>query len=131
MSSSGAGDDPAADGAVGETAQAEAAATSEVLAAKQRAVEAELAELETPAENAGGISFGKRVGDGTSIAVERLSQVAAHERLTALLSDVRRAQLKLLEGTYGICDRCGTPIAADRLEVLPWASYCVTCPRER
>ena len=35
-------------------------------------VEAELDLLPQPQADAGGISFGKRVGDGTSIAVERI-----------------------------------------------------------
>lgn len=102
---------------------------ADILAAKRADLEAETAGLAAPGEDSGGISFGKRVGDGTSVAVERLSQVAAHDRLSALLADVRRAQVKLADGSYGICDRCGMPIAADRLEVLPWATHCVTCPR--
>jgi DnaK suppressor protein len=104
------------------------AAIAEILAAKRADLEVELDGLAAPGEDSGGISFGKRVGDGTSIAVERLSQVAAHDRLRALLADVRRAQLKVADGSYGLCDRCGTPIPADRLEVLPWATHCVTCP---
>jgi DnaK suppressor protein len=102
-----------------------------VLAAKRAALEGELAGLSAPSEDAGGISFGKRVGDGTSMAVERLSQVAAHDRLGALLADVRRAQQKLVEQTYGLCDRCGTPIPPERLAALPWATHCVRCPTDR
>ena len=88
---------------------------------------AELAQLTEPAPDAGGISFGKRVGDGTSIAVERITQVAAHDRLQVVLADIDRAEVKLQEGTYGVCDDCGTPIAAARLEVRPWSTRCVDC----
>ena len=49
-----------------------------------------------PTDDQGGISFGKRVGDGTSLAVERLSQVAAHDRLQDMLADVVRAEQRLL-----------------------------------
>ena len=84
-----------------------------------------------PTGDQSGISFGKRVGEGTSIAVERLSQVAAHERLQAMLDDVRRAQDKLAEGSYGSCDRCGTAIAPERLEALPWAVRCLACSARR
>ena len=101
-----------------------------LLAVKQAELEAELAGLEgasQPVEIAGSISFGKRVGDGTSVAVERLSQVAAHDRLQQTLADVARAQVKLNEGSYGRCDRCGQPIPAARLEALPWAVRCVAC----
>jgi DnaK suppressor protein len=101
-----------------------------LLEAKQAELEAELEGLEgasDPVEIAGSISFGKRVGDGTSVAVERLSQVAAHDRLQRTLADVKRARAKLDEQTYGHCDRCYEPIPPARLEALPWAVRCVTC----
>lgn len=100
-----------------------------VLEDKRIQLEEQLAGMSAGTGDSGGISFGKRVGEGTSIAVERLSQVAAHDRLQAMLADVRRAQVKLAEGSYGRCDRCGTPIAAARLEALPWATVCVECAR--
>jgi RNA polymerase-binding transcription factor DksA len=59
------------------------------------------------------------------MAVDRISSVAAHERLQDMLADVRRAQARLESGTYGACEVCGEPIAPERLEVLPWAVRCV------
>ena len=100
-------------------------AVAAVLAAKRGELEAELAGLSAPVDDQGGISFGKRVGDGTSMAVERLSQVAVHERLQDTLAEVVRAEEKLTEGSYGICDVCGEPIPPERLEALPWATLCV------
>jgi DnaK suppressor protein len=107
---------------VTDTDFAEARAT---LAAKHAQLETELGILAAPSDDQSGISFGKRVGDGTSLAVERLSQVAAHDQLQELLADVVRAEQKLAEGTYGSCDVCGRPIGAGRLEALPWASLCI------
>jgi DnaK suppressor protein len=101
------------------------------LQAKAADVRAQMDQLSAPTAEAGGISFGKRVGDGTSLAVERLSQVAAHDRLQRLLDDVRRAEQKLDDGTYGMCDGCGQAIAPARLEALPWAVECVECAGER
>ncbi len=101
------------------------------LEAKAADVGAQMEELSAPTAEAGGISFGKRVGDGTSLAVERLSQVAAYGRLQRLLEDVRRAEQKLDDGTYGTCDSCGRPIAPARLEALPWAVECVECAGAR
>ena len=95
------------------------------LAAKRVQLEAELDILAAPSADQGGISFGKRVGDGTSVAVERLSQVAAHDQLQDLLADVVRAEQKLVDGSYGRCDVCGRPIGAGRLEALPWAALCI------
>ena len=84
-----------------------------------------MAGISAPPKDSGGISFGKRVGDGTSIAVERLTQVAAHEQMLTQLADVNRSLVKLDEGTYGRCDICGEPIPEGRLEIHPWATRCV------
>ena len=95
------------------------------LAVKRAELDAELAALSAPVDDQGGISFGKRVGDGTSMAVERLSQVAVHERMQDTLAEVVRAEEKVAEGSYGSCDVCGEPIPPERLEALPWATLCV------
>lgn len=105
----------------------ETSAVLAVLRAKRVEVAAELEQLTQPAPDAGGISFGKRVGDGTSIAVERIAQVAAHDRLQALLAEIERAEAKVAEQTYGRCDTCGVPIADARLEARPWSTHCVGC----
>ncbi len=73
----------------------------------------------------GSISFGKRVGDGTAMAVDRLTAVAAQETLLAQLEDVRHARQRLAEGSYGTCEVCGTPIPEARLEARPATSRCV------
>ncbi len=87
---------------------------------------AELEELTAaPRDPTATVSFGKRVGEGTSQAVERIAQVDAARQLDAKLRDVERALAKLDEGTYGTCDVCGRPIASERLEAIPWAVLCV------
>ena len=102
----------------------------ELLLAKQRDLQARSADLTAPPDATGGISFGKRVGDGTSLAVERLTQVAAHEQMLWQAEEVERALAKLDEGTYGACDSCGAAIPEGRLEIHPWAVLCVPCASE-
>src|SRR5690242_1965640 len=80
---------------------------------------------ETPRDPLGSVSFGKRIGEGTSQAVERLNQVGTARELSSMLEDVERAIAKLDEGTYGVCDVCGEPIPDERLEARPWSSRCV------
>lgn len=106
-------------------------ATAKVLAEKRARLESELARMTAPPDDTGAISFGKRVGDGTSMAVDRLVDVAAHDKIHAVLAVVLRAQKKQSEGTYGICDNCGSEIARERLEALPWAVLCVRCAGRR
>lgn len=99
----------------------------DLLLDKQCDIQARMAALTAAPDSTGGISFGKRVGDGTSIAVERITQVAAHEQLLRQAEEVERALAKLDEGTYGECDSCGAVIPAGRLEIHPWAVLCVPC----
>jgi DnaK suppressor protein len=96
-----------------------------VLQAKKAEIEEQMGLLSERPDEQGSISFGKRVGEGTSMAVDRLSQVGVHDKLQVTLADVNRAIDKLREGTYGTCDVCGTPVGDERLEALPWAVLCV------
>jgi DnaK suppressor protein len=75
----------------------------------------------------GGISFGKRVGEGTSIAIERFTDVAIHDQILHQQAAVDAALERLDAGTYGTCQRCGRAIPEERLEYIPWAASCVTC----
>jgi DnaK suppressor protein len=75
----------------------------------------------------GGISFGKRVGEGTSIAIERFADVAIHDQIIQQLAGVNGALVRVAEGTYGVCEVCRHPIAPERLEAIPWAATCVSC----
>jgi DnaK suppressor protein len=95
------------------------------LTAKLAEIDAQLSAMSAPPTEQSNISFGKRIGDGTQMAVDRLSDVAVHDKLQLIRADVARALEKLDEGSYGTCDACGHPIAAGRLEVHPWAVLCV------
>jgi DnaK suppressor protein len=99
--------------------------TAATLQAKKAEIQQQLGVLETKPGDQGSISFGKRVGEGTSMAVDRLSQVAVHDKLQLTLADVDRAMTKLADGSYGRCDVCGEPVGDERQEALPWATLCV------
>jgi DnaK suppressor protein len=77
------------------------------------------------------IGFGKRVGEGTSRAIERIERVGQAGALAAKYADVERALTKFEEGTYGICDRCGATITDARLEARPASVLCVRCSASR
>jgi RNA polymerase-binding transcription factor DksA len=65
--------------------------------------------------------------EGATIAFER-SQVGSLARRTEeQLAEVALALERLDAGTYGVCERCGGPIAAARLEARPVARTCVSC----
>ena len=79
----------------------------EVLERTRDELRAELATLTAaPRDPMGAVSFGKRVGEGTSQAVERIAQVDAAKNLDAKLADVERALEKLDEGTLWLAATC-------------------------
>jgi len=105
-------------------AEAARAALEERLAS----LDADLAELTAvPRDPMTAVSFGKRVGDGTTEAVDRITKVGTAEQLSVMRTDVVRALAKLDDGTYGLCDRCGTLIPEERLDARPWSVRCVRC----
>lgn len=71
--------------------------------------------------------FGKRIGDGTTEAISRLTEIGVGRSLETGLERTERALAKLDEGTYGICDACGAPIPPARLKAMPDSVLCVAC----
>lgn len=99
----------------------------EMLRSRRAELVAELGRLTEPPTEGVSVGFGKRVGDGTTEAVERLATTAMARSLSTSIADIDRALEKLIEGTYGSCDRCGEQIAEARLEALPASNLCVSC----
>lgn len=46
------------------------------------------------------------------------------------IASVKRAMARIEEGTYGLCVRCGAPIAPARLEARPEAALCIDCAQK-
>lgn len=49
------------------------------------------------------------------------------ERQSQLVADIDQALLRIDEGSYGVCARCGETIPAARLDALPTARYDAAC----
>jgi len=52
------------------------------------------------------------------------AQTAAIRRV---LTEINAAEDRLTNGSYGTCQDCGTRIPVERLEILPYVRYCVSC----
>jgi DnaK suppressor protein len=105
------------------------AAVEQVLRERAESLDLRLTGMSAPPELGSGISFGKRVGDGTTEAVRRLTEVGVGGSLEVSQLRVLRALEKLDEGTYGTCDTCGRPIAPARLRFAPESVLCIECAR--
>ena len=66
--------------------------------------------------------------EGATIAFERSQVDALVQQAQAHLTEVEAALVRVDDGTWGTCERCGGEIAAARLEARPTARTCVTCP---
>jgi DnaK suppressor protein len=94
---------------------------------RKQDLDSRLGVLEKPPERGALLGFGKRIGDGTSEAITRLTEVGVGTSLEVQAMRVNRALEKLAEGTYGACDSCGKPIAPPRLAAKPESVLCVDC----
>jgi DnaK suppressor protein len=97
------------------------------LEARRRSTRERVASLARRPELGEAQGFGKRIGDGTTEAISRLTDIGVGRSLETGLARTERALAKLDAGTYGICDVCGEPINPARLEAMPDSVLCVAC----
>ena len=72
------------------------------------------------------MTYGSQAAAGTQV-FEQERELAMRERAELHLQAVEAALARLDDGSYGTCARCGGPIAAERLDALPWAVHCIAC----
>jgi len=65
--------------------------------------------------------------EGSTIAFERARVAALVDQARVHLDDLDRAVARLDQGTYAVCDRCGSPITAERLSARPATRTCIDC----
>ena len=95
------------------------------LDAKEAELRRSIERLTAPSGEGATIGFGKRIGEGTTQAIQQLADASSAQALSSTLDAVLRAKAKLDDGTYGTCDVCGQPIDEDRLEFRPWSTRCI------
>lgn len=69
--------------------------------------------------------------EGATIAFERQHVMSLLSQAQQQLADIDAATRRLSDGTYGRCQRCGRPIAPERLAARPTAVTCVSCAAGR
>jgi RNA polymerase-binding transcription factor DksA len=75
----------------------------------------------------GDVQFDEESGQGDTMNVERERDLALSAQALAAVEEIDRALEKIVDGTYGICERCGQQIPKERLRAIPWAALCVQC----
>jgi RNA polymerase-binding transcription factor DksA len=69
--------------------------------------------------------------EGTTIAFERQQVVALIDQAETTRADLQRALVAVDDGAYGVCEVCGNPIGAGRLDARPNARTCIVCASAR
>jgi RNA polymerase-binding protein DksA len=104
----------------------------QTLAAHRAALHAErdrlLAELREEVESPGPMTYGSQAAAASHV-FEQQRDLALRDRSERALAEIDAALARIDAGTYGACTNCHQPIAAERLEALPWAAHCIDCQR--
>ena len=72
-----------------------------------------------------GLDYDPNFADSSQVTAERGEAERLAGELRDSLEEVDAALKRLEQGTYGICEVCGKPIGAPRLEAMPAARLCI------
>jgi RNA polymerase-binding transcription factor DksA len=89
------------------------------------ALEREFADLADAASAAG--TDDEHDPEGATLAFERQHAAALLTAAREQLAAIDVALGKLAARQYGVCERCGQPIGAERLAARPAAQTCIRC----
>ena len=111
--------------------------TARELAAVRSDLEADLARLLQEISVAEDALAGlmRDVGDGAgddpadagTATFEREQEISLANNAREVFEQSARALARLVDGSYGICESCGSPIGKNRLLAFPRATLCMTC----
>ncbi|MEX0834439.1 MAG: TraR/DksA C4-type zinc finger protein [Actinomycetota bacterium] len=94
-------------------------------------LEKQLAEIEessfsTPQSDLSGeVSFDEEYADSGTFTFERERDLSIENNIRDLLAKIEKALVRIEDGTFGICERCGKPIEKARIKALPYANLCI------
>lgn len=128
----GPGTEVPAMGPTGTGAPGDESALRDLLDSERAATLARLGALTTEHDGIVAASVDTNADDehdpeGSTIAFERARVAALMAQARAHLDDLERGVARLDQGTYAICERCGSAITAERLSARPATRTCIDC----
>ncbi len=78
-----------------------------------------------------GLDYDQNFADSSQVTAERGEAEALANTLRETLGEVEHALEKMGTGSFGLCENCGKPIPAARLEAMPTARFCIDCASKR
>lgn len=105
----------------------------DLLLAKRRELVGDMSSMEREAlRNAGGSNLSNlplHMADMGTDNYEQEFTLGLMEKDRILLREINHALAKVQDGSYGICEGTGNPIAKPRLEAQPWARFSIEYAR--
>ena len=114
-------------------AQRELLMFRDLLLAKRRELLGDMSSMEKEALRSNGSNLSNlpvHMADMGTDNYEQEFTLGLVEKDRALLREINTALAKIQDGSYGICEGTGQPIAKARLEVQPWAKYSIEYARK-
>ena len=74
-------------------------------------------------------TYDNHLADSATATLNREIDYTLEENAGHVLKAINEALQRIDDGTFGTCGRCGTPIAEERLEAIPYANRCIDCKR--
>jgi len=71
----------------------------------------------------------QHLADVATATFDREFDLGLEEDAEEVLAAIDEALTRIEDGTYGICARCGSEIAPERLRAVPYATLCIDCKR--
>lgn len=69
--------------------------------------------------------------EGSTVSLDQAREAALLALTERTVAELKSAQVRLVEGTYGICETCNNAIPTQRLLARPEARRCVPCSSVR
>ena len=109
----------------------------ELLKTELQRIRKEMGHLETtvlkvnPRDSSGDLSgYSFHMADAGTDAMEREKAFMYASVEGRKEREIHDALQRIFDGTYGVCENCGQPIARVRLEAVPYVRLCVSCKQK-
>jgi DnaK suppressor protein len=74
-------------------------------------------------------SFDNHLADVATATYMRELDYTLEDNVEHVIAEIDAALKRIEEGSFGVCGRCGSTIAEERLEAMPYATKCIECKR--
>lgn len=83
----------------------------------------------TQSDLSGEVALSEDFADAGTATFERERDLSLQNNSRDLVAQIDKALMRIGDGSYGTCERCGRSITAARLRTLPHVSLCQDCKR--